>query len=132
MPSLDFSQAWPWLQWVLAVAAVITFVAGAIRGIPPAWRAVTRFVTTINALNDLPDELAKQKQFRADTKTTLDDQNVKIDEIHHEVHYNNGSSVKDAVGRVESGVAGLYTETDELKKTTVALQEDLDKLKKEG
>jgi hypothetical protein len=101
MPSLDFSQAWPWLQWVIAVAAVVAFIAGAIRTVPPAWRVVSTFVKTINALADLPGELEKQAQFRADTERTLAGQDKQIADIHHEVHYNNGSSVKDAIRRVE-------------------------------
>ena len=137
MPSLDFSNAWPWLQWLLAITAVVAFLAGAIKGIPPAWRAISTFVTTINSLQDLPAELSKQRQFRAEVRTTLSgqdktlaDQNLllakqdtKVGEIHHEVHFNNGSSVKDGIARVEEGVAGLY-------KVTETLQKELDALKK--
>lgn len=53
---------------------------------------------------------------------------TRISEIHHEVHFNNGSSVKDAAvrteravaelhetaARLEVGMAGLYTRVDEL------------------
>ena len=53
---------------------------------------------------------------------------ARIGEIHHEVHFNNGSSVKDSAirtelavrelretaGRLEVGVAGLYTRVEEL------------------
>ena len=101
MPSLDFSHAWPWLQWVVAASVVIGVIVGAIRGIPAAWRLVSTFVKTINALSDLPDELEKQAKFRVDTEATLTAQNEQIADIHHEVHYNNGSSVKDAIRRVE-------------------------------
>jgi len=93
MPSLDFSQAWPWLQWVIAVSVVLGVIFGAIRGIPAAWKFISQFVNTINALSDLPEFIERT--------------NDRIDDIHHEVHYNNGSSVKDAVARVE-------TKTDEL------------------
>jgi hypothetical protein len=106
VPSLDFSQAWPWLQWVIAVAAVVAFIAGAIKTVPPAWKAITRFVQTINALADLPEELVKQAKFRTDTEATLAGQNRQIADIHHEVHYNNGSSVKDAIRRVELKLDG--------------------------
>lgn len=106
MPSLDFSQAWPWLQWVIAAAAVVAFLAGAIRGVPAAWRVVSTFVKTINALSDLPDELEKQAAFREKTEATLASQDKQIADIHHEVHYNNGSSVKDAIRRVELKLDG--------------------------
>ena len=39
--------------------------------------------------------------------------NSQIAEIHHEVHYNNGSSVKDAVTRVEQKVDGLIVIEEE-------------------
>lgn len=106
MPSLNFADAWPWLQWVLAVAAVVAFVGGAIKVVPGAWRGISRFVSTINALSALPEDLAKQDAFREQVKITLEKQDEKIAEIHHEVNYNNGSSVKDAVRRVELKVDG--------------------------
>jgi hypothetical protein len=141
MPSLDFSQAPPWLQWLLAVAAVIGFIVGAIRGIPPAWRFVTRFVGTVNNLAELPVELAAMKTFREETKLTLAQQNVtlakqnatlasqdqKIAEIHHETHFNNGSSIKDATVRIEEGVKGLYGEIVDLKQEDADLRSDFEK-----
>ncbi|MFE4469562.1 hypothetical protein ACFRFH_12175 [Leifsonia sp. NPDC056824] len=104
MPSLDFSHAAPWLQWVVGAIAVLAFIGtgfGLIKGIPAGWRVLSTFVTTMNSLADLPDELAKQRRFRSRTTQTLAAQDRKIDTIHHEVNYNNGSSVKDALGRVE-------------------------------
>jgi len=135
--NVNFADAWPWLQWVLAAAGVVGFLVAVIKGVPPAWRALTTFVTTINDLSDLPSELAKQKRFRIEVRAILSNQDktlagqnlvlakqdTKIGEIHHEVQYNDGSSAKDAIGRVEKGVAGLYT-------LTAQLREELDELKK--
>lgn len=115
MPSLDFSQAWPWLQWVIAAAAILAFIGGGVRVIPSIWRFVTRTVNTINSLADLPDFIEKQEAFRQNTTATLRRQDEQIGQIHHEVNYNNGSSVKDAVARVEAGVAGLYDVTTAMK-----------------
>lgn len=143
MPSLDFSQAPLWLQWLLAVAAIIGFIVGAIKGIPPAWRFVTRFVSTVNDLAELPTELAEMKTFRQETKLTLAQQNVtlakqnttlasqdqKIAEIHHETHFNNGSSIKDATVRIETGVAGLYTKIEALEKEDADLRRDFEDTK---
>jgi hypothetical protein len=140
MPSLDFSQAPPWLQWLLAVAAVVGFIVGAIRGIPPAWKFVTRFVGTVNNLAELPVELAAMRTFREETKLTLADQNVtlaqqnttlagqdkKIAEIHHETHFNNGSSIKDATVRIEKGVAGLYTKIESLEQADADMRRDFE------
>ncbi|KRC52120.1 hypothetical protein ASE16_03470 [Leifsonia sp. Root227] len=92
MPSLEFGDAWPWLQWVLAVAAVVAFIGGAIKVIPSAWRFVSRFVTTINSLADLPEFIDK-------TKDTLKAQDASLASIKHEVLPNNGGSLRDAVDR---------------------------------
>jgi len=141
MPSLNFGDAPTWLQWLLAVAAVLAFIGGGVRAIPPAWKFVTRFVTTMNDLGELPAELAELRTFRTETAITLAKQNTalarqdkRIAEIHHEVHFNNGSSVKDAavrtekaVTRVEEGVAGLYDEIDTLKKADAELRDDFQK-----
>lgn len=127
MPSLNFDAAPVWLQWVIAVVVIVGFIAGCLKGIPPAWRFLTGFVTTVNALNELPKELKELRAFRKDTTETLDDQNTKIDEIHHEVHFNDGSSVKDATFRIELGVKGLYDQVDELKQADADLRSDLDK-----
>lgn len=133
MSSIDFSQAPSWLQWLLAVAAVLAFVGGGIRAIPPAWRFVTRFVSTVNELAELPRELTELRKFRSDTALTLSEQNTtlakqdrKIAEIHHEVNFNNGSSAKDAIIRIEKGVAGLYEEIDALKQEDADIRRDFE------
>jgi hypothetical protein len=41
------------------------------------------------------------------------------------VHYNNGSSVKDAVHRVETGVSGLYDVVAEVRADVDKLKTDL-------
>ena len=63
------------------------------------------------------------------TAATLAGQDRQIAEIHHEVKYNNGSSVKDAVGRVERGVAGIYDRLDAADVISRKLREDLEQTK---
>jgi len=55
----------------------------------------------------------------------MEDVNKKIEEIHHEVHFNDGSSAKDGILRVEVGVKGLYAEIDELKRRDSELQSQI-------
>lgn len=98
--------------WVVGLCAVFIFIY-------KSWPILTRFVTTINSLADLP-------RFMVTTAATLAAQDVKIEEIHHEVHYNNGSSVKDAIGRVEKGVAGLYTRADAADAADAAMRKELE------
>ncbi|MGN6200032.1 hypothetical protein [Humibacter sp.] len=151
MPSLDFSHAWPWLQWIIAVAAVVAFLGGAIRVIPGAWRAVSRFVTTINSLADLPEFIKRTDDSIAAQNTVLAKQSRQLDGVFHETHRNDGSSIKDStvrlekavadltasteglhgrMDRVETGVAGLYGKVDELEAADGEADERLDQIEK--
>ena len=69
---------------------VLVIIAGtlAIGFIAKGWPKIRAGFRLIDALGDLPDRLDNIEQ--------------KIGEIHHEVNYNNGSSVKDAVTRMET------------------------------
>lgn len=112
--------------WILGVLGIVAF---AVKG----WPTVRKFVAFVDALFSLPAFIAR-------TDITLDAQDVKIEAIHHEVNFNNGSSVKDgvtraenALGRVELGVRGLYDRVDALDAADIAataivakLREDLD------
>lgn len=84
----------PVVGWVLGVAGLIGFAV-------KSWPWVKKFVGWVDALFSLPT-------FMTDVRTTLADQDAKIADIHHETHFNNGSSIKDATGRIEYGVGGLY------------------------
>jgi len=126
MTTVDYTNAPIWLQIVIALGVVVGFLIAVIRGIPPVWRFVSQSVKTINSLTDLP-------QFMVTTAATLHDQDVKIDEIHHEVNYNNGSSVKDAmnraeeaIARVEIGVKGLYDRADAADAADAAMRKELE------
>lgn len=77
--------------WVVAIVALVAFIV-------KLWPALSQFVAIMNAVTGLPQFIE-----RTDTR---------IDEIHHEVHYNDGTSAKDAIKRVEEGVAGLYEKVD--------------------
>lgn len=119
MPSLNFNGAPIWLQWVIAVIAVITFVGAGVRLIPPVWRFVSQFVTTGNALNDLPAELEAQRQFRIETRKTqaeqiatlekqnqvLVQQNVEIAVIRKQLFPNGGTTLRDDVVVIKSKLA---------------------------
>ena len=94
-------RVWPVVRAI--PAAVVTFARG-----------VVTTAQVLESVKDLPAFIERT--------------DARIGEIHHEVHFNNGSSVKDAairteraVGeltataqRLEEGVAGLYKRVDEL------------------
>jgi hypothetical protein len=110
VPELDLT----WMQdislWQLALVGIFLILIG--RLLFRFWPWLRRLVALVDALTKLPEFI---------TKTTK-----AIDEIHHEVHYNNGSSVKDAVARVEEGVAGLYAEVKNLDRADAEIREELE------
>jgi hypothetical protein len=129
-----------WVQWVIAIGAIATALGSIILLFRKLWPALTLFVRTVNALGDLP-------QFMSTTAHTLADQDQKIEEIHHEVQFNNGSSVKDAITRMETtvsantkrlqtmqgnqrrierGVKGLYTR-EEIDAKNAAFSDELER-----
>jgi predicted PurR-regulated permease PerM len=116
---IDYSALPVWLQSVLVFGAIAVAVVAIIALFVKVWGMVTVFVETVKSLNDLP-------QFMVTTAATLEAQDVKIEEIHHEVKYNNGSSVKDAVRRVEIGVKGIYGRLDSADKDRSDLRHDLE------
>lgn len=103
MPSIDYSNAPAWLQWALAIAGLLTLVIAVIQFIRKGWPVLTRFVATINALSDLPEYITESKR-------VLAEQNDSLAAIKHEVEYNNGSSVKDAIARVETVLYAAHPE----------------------
>ena len=98
--------------WVIGILGTVTFF---VKG----WPTIRKFVAFIDALFSLPAFIAR-------TDITLQAQDVKIEQIHHEVNYNNGSSVKDAVARVELGVKGLYDRVDAADRADAEIREELE------
>ncbi|RZT66724.1 hypothetical protein EV139_0851 [Leucobacter luti] len=84
--------------WALAVIALAFF------GVK-MWPWLNRFVATVNALADLPAKLStisdiEQKVVRIESQ---------VKDIHHETHFNSGTSIKDATVRIENKVDALQT-----------------------
>lgn len=86
--------------WVIAAVALVVLVV-------KVWPLVRRFVATIDALADLP---AKMRL---------------LDEIHHEVRPNTGTSLNDAVRRVE---AEQQRQAVQLDQQSIKLEETTEKL----
>lgn len=89
--------------WLVAIALLIGVL---IR----LWPFIKNAVAIVDALVALP---TLTKQIAAIQ--------TQIDGIHHETHKNDGSSIKDAVGRVEEGVAGLHGRMDDVDRQLTAL-----------
>lgn len=78
--------------WIVAFALVIVLIT-------KVWPWVRRLVRLVDALQELPEYMERTTK--------------KIDQIHHEVNYNNGSSVKDAIARLDGNVLELVIRMDE-------------------
>ena len=136
MPGISFANAPGWLQWVVIAVVIIGAIATVIGFATKAWPLFKKFVDTIAALDDLPQFIKDSEDWRRDTKAALDKtqatlsaQDRSLAAIKHEVEYNNGSSVKDAIARVEKGVAGLYERADASDVTAQHLHDELEQTK---
>lgn len=92
--------------WIVAAALLIGVI---IR----LWPFVKNAVAIVDALVALPS-MSKQIAKIPDMATQLAAMQTQLDGIHHETHKNDGSSIKDAVDRVEEGVAGLHGRMDDV------------------
>jgi hypothetical protein len=104
------------LQLIVNIGAAATALA-AIIGLPIAlvklWPLLKRAVTVGSSLEKLPEmalELSALSVGQRAQAETLEHQNAQLAVIKHEVEFNNGSSVKDAVVRNEKATAELTQE----------------------
>ncbi|MDR6907456.1 hypothetical protein J2X63_003164 [Agromyces sp. 3263] len=91
---------WQIIGWTAGAVGVVLFFWKGWPWLRKTATAVVHFAQIVDAVQELPAFIAR-------TDETLKAQDAAIADIHHEVHFNNGSSVKDGVSRVESGVADL-------------------------
>jgi hypothetical protein len=84
MTSQEFNNLVADYGWVVAVTLV---VVGFFSMMGKAWGSIVKFVKVVDILIDLPDKLQ-----------AIED---KLHNVEHEVTTNSGSSIKDAVKRIE-------------------------------
>ena len=108
---------------IVAVWVVVKFVLWVFKklfpGVIASAQAVVNGAKIFAAVNGLPDFIAR-------TDATLAAQDVRIGEIHHETHTNDGSSIKDAVQRIETQVAALAGDNAELHEDNAQLRKDFE------
>ncbi|MFF1633982.1 hypothetical protein [Leifsonia sp. NPDC058248] len=112
---------WDIVLWLLVAGGIVLFVK-------KGWPALRRFAVAILSFAKMVDAVAGLPAFIKRTDATLTAQDLRIAEIHHETHKNDGSSIKDssdrteaAVARVEEGVAGLHGRMDEVERSVKEL-----------
>ena len=82
----------------------------------------------IDSVKELPEFIARTDAAFAQQNQTLAEQDKKIGEIHHEVHYNNGSSVKDSQARTEAVIVNeIRPALRKLAEDDAAIRADLDR-----
>lgn len=90
------------------------------------WRWVIAFARAILATAEVIDNVRELPEFIKRTDAALGNHSEQLTSIYHETHNNDGSSIKDAVDRVEIGVKGLYTQTDTLQSGVEGLHGRMD------
>jgi uncharacterized protein YoxC len=111
-------NAWQTLATICVIIVALFVVA---RFLIRFWPWLKKLIRGVDAVIALPDFMEK-------TTEGMTSQTKKLDDIHHEVHYNNGTSVKDAMARVELGVKGIYHRIDALEEAVEDLHETDEKL----
>ena len=89
--------------WVVALCALIAAIV-------KLWPFMRNAVQIVDALVRLPAMSVSVERMQG-----------QIDGIHHETHKNDGTSVKDAVDRIEEGVAGIHGRMDEVERNVAQL-----------
>jgi hypothetical protein len=93
---------------ILLISAIVGAIWGVVLFVKKGWpwlkafaRAIQKTAEVVDAVQGLPEFIARTDETLANQNDTLATQDERIAEIHHEVHYNNGSSVKDSQARTE-------------------------------
>lgn len=133
MPSVNIADYPEPVRILFIIAAGIVALGAILGGTRQAYRFLRKMARTADYIAALPAfaertdaTLAAQNTQLAALTTQLTAQIDQIEEIHHETHKNDGSSIKDAVLRIEKsqsrsrgaqirlerGIKGLYTRAD--------------------
>jgi len=110
-------MTWEQFWETVSVAEAALWVGGigvALAFIVKTWPFIRKFFNIVDALTALPEYMTATRAFMDTTDEKLDKQYQDITDIRHEVQYNNGSSVKDAVSRIENAVQDLTEADDDL------------------
>lgn len=113
---------WEVLGIIAAALVALNSALDALRGVTLApvriFRWLRRAVHAVDVVVAIPGRLDRTEQLLADHLEQVKPQVQLLNQmasdlgvVVHEVRHNGGSSMKDAIARVETGVKGLYTPT---------------------
>jgi hypothetical protein len=109
--------------WSVGIIAVLTLLG---RG----WPRLRGFVRVIDSLGVLPGFIERTEEFQERTTESLVARDETISDIHREVKFNGGSTLKDAIRRLEIAVQGLADRADAAEVAAELLRVDLESNRK--
>lgn len=117
MINIDWDWVTPVSVWqtTATISILIVAIFIVVRMLMRFWPWLRKVMALFDALAKLPKFIVDVMAFIEKVVKYMHDNNEAIGEIRHELTTNNGSSVKDAVKRVEIGVVGLHEKVDEQK-----------------
>jgi hypothetical protein len=110
-------------SWSVGIIAVLTLLG---RG----WPRLRAFVRVIDSLGVLPGFIERTEEFQERTTESLVARDETIADIHREVNFNGGSTLKDAIRRLEIAVQGLADRADAAEVAAELLRVDLESNRK--
>lgn len=108
-------SVWDLILWVVGIAGLILFIR------KKGWLWIIAFARAILATAEVIDNVRELPAFIERTDQRHAELALKVEGIYHETHKNDGSSIKDALGRVEEGVAGLHGRLDVVEASVTTL-----------
>lgn len=96
--ALEAVSVWELAIWVIGIGGLLAWL---IRFGPRAWRGTKAFAKGILSAAAILAAVQELPAFIERADRRHEDLVQKVGEIHHEVHYNNGSSIKDSQLRTE-------------------------------
>ena len=115
------------VDWTFLESISLFQIAVVILAMWVVFKLLLRFWPFLRKVMDFTSTLSKLAPFMERTDATLAAQDKKIADIHHELSYNNETSVKDALRRVELGVKGLYDRADAADQSDAEIREELER-----
>jgi len=133
---LDGISLWDAIAIISVITAVVWFIAKkGWRGATAFARAILATATVIDNVKELPAFIERTDARLQQNTKALEDHTVQLDGIAHETNPNSGTSMKDALGRLEAfakrmeeSVEGIHGRLDTLESSVANLNDEDKKL----
>ena len=123
---LQSINVWDALLWLVGLIGLIWFVK------KKGWKSIQALAHGVIHAAEIAEALQGLPDFTERTDKRLEQLTARTNEIHHETHRNDGSSIKDATIRMEQSLEGIHGRLDTidgdvktLRREMVAADEEL-------